>query len=509
MNKTLELRLSAPAESLPELLAHPLLNDSAPAGDWPAIDDLYFDTPNRRLHERRIALLVRDDGQGRRQCTRVPAPEFAGLGEPRVAVRDYGDGFDFSDLDDPDLTHFLERHAARLAPVFRTRYRRRSFRFTPAAGTPIRVSLDEGQLSAGEEVQSFCEVVLRAITADRADLLAFAARLAADLPLLPTDRSRAEAGYRLLDPEPPLPLRAEDSPLLGVETVDEAFTAIAGSSLRLWLGNAEAALDQGPAADPEFVHQIRVGLRRLRSALRVFAPVLGETFAADWRERLGGHARGLDAARDLDVFRAELLDPVITTGLLGDDALAHLGQRVAAARQAAETAPGTGLEQGREGRMILAFAAALNGLEPAAWDTPADLDAFAACGLHKLRQRARRRFSIASNLAPPALHRLRIALKDLRYAAEFFAPLFPGQAVRDYLGLLTRAQSALGFLHDLDVARIRLETWAVEDPTLAGPAGFVLGWHAPRYDRVRHRVLRDCAPALWDKPYWRRARRAG
>lgn len=521
MVKTLELRLRIPASALPALRAHPLLRAAAPRAESPAIEDLYQDTPNLRLRARRVALALRDDGRAPWQCIAISAPECAGLGIRSVLTQPHAGTFDFSTLDDPELARFLDRHAGRLAPVFRVRYRRQPYCCTLDAGTRIRLSIDDGAYATEEDERPLTEVVLSAEAADPADLLAFAARLAADLPLLPTDLSRAETGYRVLARETPQPLRAEDSALQGADTVTEAYAALAAASTRHWQGNAEAALDQGAGADPEFVHQIRVALRRLRSALRVFEPALPESFTAEWRPRLGDHARGLDAARDLEVFRAELLEPVVGTGLIEDQALDGLRQRLETARQAALEGAGAGLDQAREGRLILEWAVALRRLPSAERDAApdagsepgsepgsesergTDLRTFAVRRLRGLRRRARRRFTAAADLAPPALHRLRIGLKDLRYAVEFFAPLLPERPLLAYLELLTRVQASLGFLHDLDVARTRLETWAAEDPALAAAAGFVLGWHAPRYTRLRRRVLRDCAPVLWGRTPWK------
>ncbi|MBK8132754.1 MAG: CHAD domain-containing protein [Gammaproteobacteria bacterium] len=94
-----------------------------------------------------------------------------------------------------------------------------------------------------------------------------------------------------------------------------AFRELAESCVRQWQANVWGALcdrasDTNPDTDPEYIHQLRVGLRRLRVLLRLFAPVLPETFAAIWRRRLGDNARTLGAARDLDVLCDAVLAPV-------------------------------------------------------------------------------------------------------------------------------------------------------------------------------------------------------
>ena len=64
------------------------------------------------------------------------------------------------------------------------------------------------------------------------------------------------------------------------------------------------------------------------------------------------------------------------------------------------------------------------------------------------------------------------------------------------------AQSGLGFLQDIDVAHARMLRWATRDAALQPAIAFVLGWHGPRYTRLRQRVLRHCQPILWGKTPW-------
>ncbi|ENO83815.1 CHAD domain containing protein, partial [Thauera phenylacetica B4P] len=115
----------------------------------------------------------------------------------------------------------------------------------------------------------------------------------------------------------------------------------------------------------------------------------------------------------------------------------------------------------------------------------ADLRSFARLRLDRLRKRARRGAQAAASLEPARLHALRIDFKLLRYGVEFFAPLFGTKGIARYLDGLVRAQTALGFLQDVDSALQRLAEWSRTQPEVAPAAAFVLGWHAPRYARLR------------------------
>src|SRR5690606_24060904 len=327
-----------------------------------------------------------------------------------------------------------------------------------SADIEILLMIDSGEIVAGEQRQPLCELELELVHGDPLDLVQLAARLAEDLPLLPDDRSKAERGYRLHSGKPPRPMRAEASTITPDMDPLQAFRALAFSCLRQWQANAAGALDhQGP----EFIHQLRVSQRRLRSLMRIFRAVLPEEFAADWSVRLKNNAERFGEARDLDVLDEELLAPVATWSP-GDAArLQRLRGTVADARRQARAQAERALDAAEQGRLVLALAEALMCLTGNDLIDSVDLRGFAALQLERLRRRARRRHRAALDRVPAHLHALRIAFKQLRYGVEFFAPLLPRKAVRDYVGALTRTQNALGFIHDVDIARGRFEVWAM------------------------------------------------
>lgn len=360
--------------------------------------------------------------------------------------------------------------------------------------------VDLGTIDAGERSASISELELKLEEGDPVDLLQLAGELARDLPVVPNDVSKAERGYRLFLNEAVQAVLAGDSAITPHQSVVDAFRTLADACIRQWQGNALAAADDHPT--PEIIHQIRVALRRLRSLLKLFAPALPKEFVADWNARLRENANRFGEARDLDVFHAELLEPVSPEGLVHAESFSQLLTISAHARQAARNAAERNLDPASQGREILELSTTLLRLPTSSMDAAADLRAFARRRLARLRRRGRRRFEAAAGLGASQLHQLRIAMKELRYATEFFAPLFPDKAVRRYLAHVTRAQSVLGFLQDVVIARRRLDTWARNDAVLAEAAAFVFGWHAQRYAKLRRCVLRDCEPVLWGSKPW-------
>ena len=123
-----------------------------------------------------------------------------------------------------------------------------------------------------------------------------------------------------------------------------------------------------------------------------------------------------------------------------------------------------------------------------------------AAALKRVRKRGRK----FAHLAPADLHRLRISAKKLRYATEFFAPLFDEKAARDYRAALARLQDALGSYNDA-VKMTALAEQASRGLTGAAvdeARGIMLGWRAGVEDagtRYLKRVWKDFRAA---EPFW-------
>ena len=125
-------------------------------------------------------------------------------------------------------------------------------------------------------------------------------------------------------------------------------------------------------------------------------------------------------------------------------------------------------------------------IEPPAEET---IVAFADDRLKRLRKKVRELAEAASTEDPSSLHRLRIAIKRLRYALEFFAPLCSGRPLTRLLKKLGLLQDELGQLNDLANAGVLLMHCAGDDPRLREAVSLVGGWHA-----ARHSELLACIP---------------
>ncbi len=493
MAREIELKLNLPKRSVNALRRHPLLVASEQLGRAVTLDNVYHDTPDLALRKAGVAVRIRLAGRRRLQTVKAASASTAGLTSRPEWEQAWNGAFDFSDIDDARIRALLERHAAALVPVFSTRFRRTTYRHAPNPDTEILLMIDSGQITAGQRQEPLCELELELVHGKPIDLVELGARLAEDLPLLPDDRSKAERGYRLHSGKPPRPLRAAASAITPHMDPLQAFSTLAFSCLRQWQANATGALAH---EGPEFIHQLRVSQRRLRSLMRVFRAVLPEGFAADWSVRLKNNAERFGEARDLDVLDEELLAPVATWSATETARLARLRRTIADARIQARTHAEKALDAAEQGRLLLALAEALMRLPGNDLIDSVDLRGFAALQLERLRKRVRRRHRAALDRVPEHMHALRIAFKQLRYAVEFFAPLLPRKAARNYLAALANTQNALGFIHDLDIARERFAALASTDAELDAAAAYVCGWHGPRYAEMTEAVLADSRALL-------------
>ena len=291
-------------------------------------------------------------------------------------------------------------------------------------------------------------------------------------------------------------------------TSNDAFKALITGCLAHFTGNQRGMLDKG---DPEYLHQMRVALRRLRSVFSTFAPLLPAAVTTRPVAETRWLAGILGPARDWDVFATETLPPVMAryaehAGLAG---LARATARLRTdanrrARRAVVSARGQGLLLGL-GAWTSAetWLEALDDMQRQALSRPA-LE-FARETLSAALKRVRKRGRNFDELAPPELHRLRIAAKKLRYATEFFAPLFGEKAAIDYRSALARLQDVLGSYNDavkmtqFSARASRRLTGAAADEA----RGIMLGWSAGVQNagtRYVKRVWKDFRNA---EPFWK------
>ena len=267
-------------------------------------------------------------------------------------------------------------------------------------------------------------------------------------------------------------------------TVDDAVALIFTECLKHWTTNEAVALK---GADPEGIHEMRVGLRRMRSALSDFRAIIPDPQLAWMKRETKWLITGLGAARDWDVFLAELLEPV-EAARPQDRGLSELRTAARAEQKRGHATTRGAIRCLRHSRFVVQMRDWLSAKRWRQQKDQASLDE----PIQKLARRVLRKRHDAAlklgrdfrELSAEQRHQLRIALKKLRYTAEFFRSLYPKKQAKPYFRALAQMQNCLGHMNDVIVAEHLLErmTSAHQHQRvfahLLTAAGTVIGWHA-------------------------------
>lgn len=504
MATEIELKLSIEPAALPELRRHPAL--AAVLAGRPRttmLHSTYYDTPTLELHEAGLALRLRRAGGRWRQTIKSEGSVSGGLhqrGEYEWPVN--APSIDTAKLATTPWRKQIAACNGRFRPVFVTEVKRTAQPIAFRDGTRATLCVDVGEIRAGRKRAAVMEIELELQRGNPVRLFELASALAAECPVRVNHTSKAERGYALATAEESGPRRAQTVPLDTKLTLDSALAAIGGDCVAQIGINAEGLL---ASDDPEFLHQLRVGWRRLRSLLRLTATLVTPDMLALLEQELERLGAALGPARDWDVFATETL-PAIAAHFRGRSELPRLRARITRRRRQLREVARAAAAAPAFQRLLLetgALFASLARNQASAQAAPVLARDWALQLLRERDRKLRRRARRIHRASPEERHRARVAAKKLRYAAEFFAPLFSGKRAGDYIGSLSKLQAALGRLNDLASAeRIVGELSAQADarPGSAHALGLVHGWvaarGAPELKRLRdaQRTFSQCEP---------------
>lgn len=215
--------------------------------------------------------------------------------------------------------------------------------------------------------------------------------------------------------------------------------------------------------DIEDVHQMRVAIRRMRSALRLVGPYYKSKQVRFFRQRLKHIARILGPVRDLDVMIDNLQvyrlaqDEALQAGL--DDLIARLDEM----RQIARAKHNASLDSDTYRDFIRRFAQFV--MTPQTNTQPDDVTPYqvrhvAPMLIHRHLASVRAYDMLVdqpAHITPAALHTLRIEFKRLRYTVAFFAEVL-GASAEDFIEAIKEMQDYLGHTNDAVVAHAWLDS---------------------------------------------------
>jgi inorganic triphosphatase YgiF len=493
----IELKLRVAPEAIRRLSAHPLLKGTGRAVTQ-RLRSIYYDTPALDLMRQGIALRVRREGDDWVQTVKGGGSVRAGLhARAESEARVSGPEPDLARIEDSTLARALHPPRIRdeLKPVFVTDFRRSRRLLAPREGTTIEASIDQGVIRSGEDVNRVSELELELKAGDSRELYELALALQKDVPLALENRSKAARGYALHGSEEPRPVKAQAAVLDAAMSVGDAFKEV------MWAGLVHLHANEGgllTGADPEFLHQMRVALRRLRSALGVFSPPVPEADVAPLAKELKWLASCLGPARDWDVFATETLPPIEAEfGAHGE--LRAFSVRCGELRRRANARARRAVRSMRHQRLVLRLAGWIAAEEwrGGAAATPGDalqrpVVEFASTVLEKRYQQARRRGRRLADRSPAELHRLRIAIKKFRYATDFFASLYEGKSAGEALKRLGDLQDILGAMNDAaTVAGLMKQGFTgARGKRVLEAKGILLGWSRGRAVTLKRELKR-------------------
>lgn len=411
----------------------------------------YYDTPEHTLLRAGYTLRVRDDA-GRYVVT-VKAKRGPGLTRFEREERHSSATVDRDQLQrllPAEVVDALDGEP--LLPVFVTRIEREEVTLD-YAGASIEVAMDRGRVMAGKRAESFVEVELELKRGPIAALYELALELSDGVALVPSARTKSDRGFALALgaaglPEP----EASSAPRLRRRmSRDEALAAIFTTALAQAVDYLPRV---GNSEDPEGVHQIRVALRRMRVGLWLARRAGPSAKADELSAEAAWLANELGGAREWDVLATEILPAVAARGL-ESDGFRELAAHVEPFRLQAHARAGDAVASSRAGHFLLDFGlwTSRHGWRDGATggsgrpDRP--LARLAKAALAASHRKVLRRGRAFDRLDAEGRHRLRIALKTLRYASDMFLPMVqPDRMAARHLERLRQLQDDLGRQND-------------------------------------------------------------
>lgn len=479
----IEVKFRADARAIEAVLAWAALRGTT-VGPARELISTYYDTEGHDLKRAGMTMRVR-----RRSRTiplmgvkweRGDSAVFA-RGESEVRCPD---GAPNLELFEPAIRDRLKAVVSgrQLAAVFETRFKRRTV-LLRHGHSDIELALDDGVVIAGETSLPLVEIELELKGGNLLDLLDCASGLARDCGLSLQFEPKAGRGFRLAAGEVPLARKATSLSMAPATRFDDLVAMVIANALNHFAANW-ATLRESDS--PESIHQLRVALRRLRSALGIFRKSLQLSQLDDIRSEARRIASALGPARECDAFRINALAGPFCDGPDRQRGARKLLDAVEARRRDSYVAARRLIDDPRTSLFMLDVQELL---ARRAWRTalaPENLDlltseakAYAAAVLDRLRMRTLKRGKRLPDMPDEQRHELRIALKNLRYAVEFFGSLFgKSKEARSYLRSVADLQEDLGAHNDAATANAFIDMLGLPpDAEVHFAAGYLLGWY--------------------------------
>lgn len=494
----IELKLALHPRHIARIRRHRLLHKITPQ-KCPLLS-IYFDTQKFDLMRRGIALRVRRMDDRWIQTLKAEAQSVGALSnrpEWEMAITG-GNHPDFSALPKEALDLLAGIKLKRIAPVFTTEFERTTWQIGNSAAQ-AEVALDIGKIYVGESCRDICEVEIELKSGAPAFLFDSATQLLEQVPLYIEARSKAERGYILSGAVIPAPIKAEQAAIHKHQTAGEAWNATMQAALVHLVANMPGFLEN--AHDTEYLHQLRIALRRLRTGVLLVKSLGLES--PDWDQPLRESLHTLNPARDWDVLLQEILPNILIklgkspgNTLTQDTTLALMRDVAAQVRQRAQAV----LQKPIFTRLVLDIGRSLL-VTPSSAEI-GDAKAWAERVLEKRWQKLSKHCHGFARLDASERHLARIVAKKMRYTVEAFAPLY-GKRANHFITALAALQDELGSENDMHVGVQLLHALPAKSTTLSFELGRLSGVLEMEAAQQAHLSISVWRRLVRSKLFWR------
>jgi len=452
----------------------------------------YYDTPNRLLAKNGMALRLRKENDlwvqtfkaaGQSHLHRVEEEVFLGKceQEPELNLNLYKDNKAVTNL----ITEALGTEVEKLSLQFETDVQR-TYHVFEADDTAIEVCLDDGVVKTATVQSKICEVEFELKQGAVKTLIQFAQQWINRYELWLDVRSKAERGNLLALGKTVSPaVHAKSLSLDKDISAAQALKKIVENCLGQFLPNMAAIADG--VAEAEHIHQARVSLRRLRSALHHFSGWSDDLNPA-WEEQIAALFRKLGNTRDVDAIRTEILPMIVQHG--SPELLLPISEEplkdLATLFKSAETV-----------KLVLALLAFAYSEEDSQ-STKGKFKKQIEKSLDKLHHQVVSHAKDFNELEVTEHHKIRKKAKQLRYCIEFISSLYPSKNVQQFLKKLQPVQNTLGLYNDLFIAEDLFNKAIEHDPHF----WFALGWIKAKQPYLQNQSAESLQKFNQVKTFW-------
>lgn len=518
--REIEIKLLLQRRHVKRLRSHPLLAEGFKrAGKAIRQDSVYFDDRNRTLRESGLSLRVRESGEARVQTIKALNGRAGPIDRGEWETVIGSSRPNLSAAAGTPLEPVLRKLRDPLRPMFETRVARTSFP-VHFGESEILVAFDRGKIVTDQGAAPICELELELKQGRPNDLFRMALELDGKIPLDLSYETKSGRGYTLLDASASDAVKARPVRIVRGMSCAEAFRTIAHECLRQFSQNREGVI----AGNPDSLHQMRIAIRRFRSTLSFFRDIVNGPGAEVMKAELRRLRDATGPARDLDMF-VSALATLLREEFPDDREIGRFYRETLRQQAKAKTATRKAVQSRQLRSLIMQMA---GWIEVGDWRTDADaltrarqdapIEIFAAEKLARLRKKIRKHGQLLRELSDEQRHRLRVRVKKLRYATEFYSSLSGNKRARKRTQKMAAAlrtlQDRLGALNDavvhrglaLEIARgmkTRSSKRAMKGEGTSSAAGLIVGRLDARIDGLLDAAMEGFAEFQKAKSFWK------